>query len=431
MLPTDQDNVRYVHAADLHLDAPFQGISSEAAAVPHLARLLREATFTALEKLQMLCEAERPHFVVLAGDIYNHENFSVKAQMRLRDACESLASLGMPVFIAHGNHDPLSSRFSSISWPDNVTIFDSTMQSRLVERDGAPIAVVHGISHSSAREQRNLSSLFQRDASHDCFQLGVLHCSLEGDGKADRYAPASLDDLRKSGLDAWALGHVHERRVLCEQPFVAYSGNPQGLHINESGPRGCLLVSARKNAGGYVCEPVFHRLSPVIWQKIELDAGDLENLDELERQLSGLLEETAASSPPDCLAIMARIVITGRSALDAILRDRSAREDILERMRHFANASPAIWIKDMLVESSPRLNLQELAMREDLVGELARLISDLRAEPARLREIALECGAELYSHPRLRRALSEPDESDIAIMLDNAEKLCMELLENS
>ena len=84
----------------------------------------------------------------------------------------------------------------------------------------------------------------------------------------------------------------------------------------------------------------------------------------------------------------------------------------------------------MLVESRPPLDLPELAMRADLVGELARLISSLRANPAQLREMIHECGDELYSHPRLRRALSVPGDSDIARMLDNAEKLCLELLEN-
>lgn len=70
------DVVRYIHAADLHLDTPFLGLARETAQGEHLARLLREATFTALERLFRLCETEKPHFLVLAGDIYNEENHS-------------------------------------------------------------------------------------------------------------------------------------------------------------------------------------------------------------------------------------------------------------------------------------------------------------------------------------------------------------------
>ena len=43
------------------------------------------ATFTALERLFRFCEEKRPDFLVLAGDIYNQENYSAKAQLALRD----------------------------------------------------------------------------------------------------------------------------------------------------------------------------------------------------------------------------------------------------------------------------------------------------------------------------------------------------------
>ena len=219
------DAIRYIHAADLHLDTPFQGLSRETAQGGHLARLLHDATFTALERLFGFCEAEKPDFLVLAGDIYNQENYSVKAQLRLRDGCERLNRLGIRVFLAHGNHDPLDSRLNAVEWPDNVTVFGPEPERHLLEKDGRPLAVVHGISHARAREGRNLARFFQRDARYDCFQLGVLHCTVEGESKADRYAPCSLDDLKSAGLDAWALGHVHERRVLSEAPFIAYPGN--------------------------------------------------------------------------------------------------------------------------------------------------------------------------------------------------------------
>ena len=239
------DAIRYIHAADLHLDTPFQGLSREVAQEGALARLLQEATFTALDRLFGFCEAEKPDFLVLAGDIYNQENYSVKAQLRLRDGCRRLQQAGIRVFLAHGNHDPLDSRLHTVEWPDNVTVFGPEVERHLIERDGQPLAVVHGISHARQREARNLARFFARDTRYDCFQLGVLHCTVDDAHKPDRYAPCSLDDLKAAGFDAWALGHVHEMCRLSQRPFVAYPGNAQGLHINECGPRGCLLVTAR------------------------------------------------------------------------------------------------------------------------------------------------------------------------------------------
>ena len=142
------DGIRYIHAADLHLDTPFQGLSHSASQGAHLARLLQEATFKAMERLFRLCESDKPDFLILAGDVYNEENHSVKAQLKLCDGCRRLRDAGVRVFLAHGNHDPLSSRLAAVQWPDNVTIFGPDAESHTVEKDGQVVAVVHGISHA-------------------------------------------------------------------------------------------------------------------------------------------------------------------------------------------------------------------------------------------------------------------------------------------
>lgn len=180
---------------------PFLGLSRTDAGEALQAQL-RDATFTALQRLFDQCERLRPDFLVLAGDIYNQEEHSVKAQLALRDGCVRLQACGIPVFWAHGNHDPLDSRLKTVDWPDNVTIFGPEPEQHVLYRDGAPLAVIHGISHARIREACNLALLFHRQPETDCFQLGVLHCSVEGSPTQDRYAPCSLDDLRAAGLDA-------------------------------------------------------------------------------------------------------------------------------------------------------------------------------------------------------------------------------------
>ena len=80
-----------------------------------------------------------------------------KAQLALRDGCVRLQACGIPVFWAHGNHDPLDSRLKTVDWPDNVTIFGPEPEQHVLYRDGAPLAVIHGISHARIREARNLA----------------------------------------------------------------------------------------------------------------------------------------------------------------------------------------------------------------------------------------------------------------------------------
>ncbi|MDR2696710.1 MAG: DNA repair exonuclease [Deltaproteobacteria bacterium] len=421
--------IRYIHAADLHLDAAFAGLSREASPQSgHLARLLHQATFTAMERLFALCERERPDFLVIAGDIYNQEDQSIRAQLMLRDSCEHLAAFGVRVFLAHGNHDPLPSRLHTLRWPANVTVFGGAVESHAVSREGEPVAFVHGISHDDAKEGRNLARLFQRRDS-PCFQLGVLHCTLE-DGRGDRYAPCSLDDLRACGLDAWALGHVHERAVLSGQnPFVLYPGNTQGLHINESGERGCFLISAVPSGEGFACSAAFRPLGPVIWQTQDIRVDDAERLDTLDTLLHDALEAISAGSPPGCEAVLVRLRLSGRTPLDAELRRPAALADLCERLRNGAT-HPRAWLKDIDLQTGPATDMDAARSREDLLGETLRLAEAARATEETVRELVDSALQPLAGHAKARKALPLLSGEECAALLDDAERLCMDLMEN-
>ena len=175
--------IRFIHAADLHLDAAFSGLSRDLPA--DLAERLRAATFTALRRLLDLCERERPDFLLLAGDVYNQEDASVSAQLALRDGFRRLEALGIPVFLVHGNHDPLPSRLRAVRWPANVTVFGEQVEAAPVFRgdETTPVAVVHGVSHASARETRDLAALFRR-TDEPCLHVGLLHAA-PGDADGD------------------------------------------------------------------------------------------------------------------------------------------------------------------------------------------------------------------------------------------------------
>jgi DNA repair exonuclease SbcCD nuclease subunit len=418
--------LRYIHAADLHLDAPFLGISRVLQA-PTLAEQLREASFVALERLCELCELERADFLVIAGDIYNQENRSIKAQLALRDACERLRRSEIPVFLAHGNHDPLSSRFSAVHWPDNVVVFGPDVGTYPVQREGKILALIHGISHEKEGESRNLSRLFKRKSGDvTCFQLGVLHATLEGQA-ARNYAPCSLSDLRESGLDAWALGHIHKHSILSQQPFIAYSGSIQGLHVNEPGSHGCLAISARHDGVGWVCEYDFHSLAPVRWEEVECDLEDVESIDAVETRIAEALATVTARADLSCRTLVVRLVLIGRTDLDSLLRRRTVQEELIDRLQLLVNEQPALWIKDMHCRTrTPRKRNLE---RDDILGEVLRLAASLRDEPDRLRRMVEKILDSLYTNRHAAKFLSAPLESELPALLEEAEILCEDRLE--
>lgn len=422
------DQIRYIHAADLHLDTPFKGLEKNAAG--HLGKMLHQATFTALERLVQLCLVEKPDFLVLAGDIYDQEERSIRAQLALRDACGVLNENGIPVYIVHGNHDPFSSRIASLKFPPNTIIFGTGYERHVFMRAGEQVAIIHGISHIRDKENQNLARLFTRDDSSDCFQLGLLHCMVEGSGSPDRYAPCSIEDLKAANLDAWALGHVHERNILCSQPFIAYSGNTQGLHINEPGPRGCYVVNAKKGANEWHCEAQFRPLCSIMWEKLNLELEGLDTLDNVEQKMVNCIDAARGAADPNIQAIIARLHLQGRTSLNKTLRSGDTLKDIGASVQNSGASSPTVWLKDFDVATRDYTPPEDFLERDDLQGECARLARELSDDEAALSALCDSAFEPLLGNTRFRRIAGAFDQENLRLMLKKAENICQETLES-
>ena len=111
------DRVTFIHAADLHLDAPFVGLT---AASERIGRALAEATYDAFRRVIDTALEREVDFVLVAGDAYNARDKSLRAQLRFREQMKRLAEEGIEVFVVHGNHDPASGWSAGLALPDNV-----------------------------------------------------------------------------------------------------------------------------------------------------------------------------------------------------------------------------------------------------------------------------------------------------------------------
>ena len=415
----------FIHAADLHLGAAFSGLTRQAAA---LAEVLEKAAYTALDNLGKLALTEKPAAVLLAGDVYNRETGSAKALLALRDACAALGQAGINVFMVHGNHDPLTGQ-DLISWPDTVHIFGSeAVGVAPVLRDGEPLALVHGISHNRRDVTDNLAAVFNRDPQN-IFQIGLLHCQTGGANAHLPYAPCGVEDLIRAGMDYWALGHVHKRGQVCAAPPAWYPGNIQGLHINEDGPKGCLLVEVRE---GRVADIAFKALGPVQWVNLAVSLQGADKLDIAEQRARRTLEEACAKTDSTTSGYIARLVFEGHTELNSELRANEGAAALLERLRAWGkDQSPFIWIKDILPATAPLRDLAGLEQRDDLLGETLRRLKAWRQDPearARLLEGPL---AELYG-PRASQArgagLAPPSDDELHDLLTEAAFACLESL---
>lgn len=112
--------LKFIHTADLHLDSPFTGLRI---VNPELARAAQNATFEAFEALVDYAISKKVDFFLVAGDVYDSADRSLRAQLRFCRALDRLADQGIPTFVVHGNHDPLDGWSAHLAWPQLVTIF--------------------------------------------------------------------------------------------------------------------------------------------------------------------------------------------------------------------------------------------------------------------------------------------------------------------
>ena len=178
--------------------------------------------------------------MLIAGHLYDRDRQDFHTGLFVREQLVHLGRTGIAVFIVRGNHDARGVITRQIPWPDNVTVF-SSCAAETVCPDPLGVAI-HGHSFPDREVPEDLVPGFP-PAVPGYFNIGLLHTSLTGIGGHDTYAPTTLTSLKFRGYDYLALGHIHARQVVCEQPRVIFPGNLQGRHARETGAKGCELVS--------------------------------------------------------------------------------------------------------------------------------------------------------------------------------------------
>ena len=226
--------LKFLHSADWHLDSPFAGFSQEQ------RQLLREEQRRLPGKIADLCRRENCDLMLLAGDIFDGE-----ASRETLDVLKNaLERSGVPVLIAPGNHDFCApgSPWLEESWPKNVYVFTGAMEA--VSLEGLDCRV-YGAGYRSMDCEPLLEGFHAEGDEKYC--VAVLH----GDPtqRESPYNPITAAQVRESGLDYLALGHVHKAgafhfgNTLCVWP-----GCPMGRGWDETGDKGVCIVTLTDEA---------------------------------------------------------------------------------------------------------------------------------------------------------------------------------------
>lgn len=370
---------QFIHAADLHLDTPFTGMQRVDA---RLADTLRDATTQAFENLVAAALERSVAFVVIAGDVYDGRERGVRAQLAFRDGLDRLAQGGIPSFVIHGNHDPVEEGWSAVrKWPDGVTVFGAGEVATIpVEQDGQTLALIHGISYPRRAVPENLALRFRRSPA-ECFQVGLLHCNVGANADHAPYSPCSIEDLAASGLDYWALGHVHLRQCLHEEgPWINYAGSLQSLSPkpSERGAKGALVVDVDDLR---VISTEFLPLDVVRFDELQFGIAGVPDIAGLVDALVEAARERAATH--DGRAVVLRVSLTGRGAVHRDLRRGHVRDYVLQPARAaLASTTQTVWLDAIEDRTSPAIDVEALRGRGDFAADLLDTVDSVLATPA-------------------------------------------------
>jgi len=367
--------VKFIHAADLHVDSPLRGLDSYDGAP--VARL-RGASRQALIALVELALEQQVAMVLLAGDIYDGNWADFRTGLFFREQMLRLRRSGILVFMVKGNHDAESQITKQLPEVEGVHVF-SAYKSETIDMEALGVAV-HGRSFPHRAVPEDLVPLYP-DPLPGRFNIGLLHTSLTGREGHDSYAPTSVEVLCDKGYDYFALGHVHAREVVRpSDPRIVFPGNLQGRHAKETGPKGCELVTVE---GGVITAAEFVPLEVVRWHQLRLDVSGLSSVDALARHFVGQANELVADARDRLHAV--RLVIQGESALHRLEAEQpgSIAAAIQAATQDLEDAD--IWIEQIRLDLQSPLDRTAMAGRADAVGEVVRLVDAVSTDEGQLK----------------------------------------------
>lgn len=401
--------ISFIHAADLHLDSPFKGLSD----LPEqLFDTVQNSTFQAFDRLVRAAIDYRVDFVLLAGDIFDQESRSLKAQIHLRDGFKILKQHHIDVYLSFGNHDYVTGTKLPVSFPSNVHVFPTEqVRSFIYSKDDKETAAIYGFSYEQRAVTENKTNEYLITRDDIPFHIAMLHGSLQSNTEHDVYAPFLLSELTSKPFDYWALGHIHQRNVLKQEPPVVYPGNVQGRHRNETGEKGCYYVQISEHEAKLSFIP----LQSIQFSKLEINGLECVHIFDVENQLNEMIAKLTDDTP-----YLIDVTLTCNAASAEEWKQDNQLEELIEltneRLIHRHHHWKYIY---RLSLSTKKQSIASLEKGDHFIGELARTMECFSVE---------QNINELYRHRQASRYLESLDMDEIEVVKQEAQEILLHAL---
>ncbi|MCC3355419.1 metallophosphoesterase family protein [Bacillus sp. REN16] len=407
------NSITFLHIADLHLDSPFSGLAN----LPtELFKHVQESTFISLTRLISIAIEKRVDFVVIAGDLFDGEDRSLRAQSRFRNEMERLKENDIEAFVVHGNHDHLGGNWPQFNWPNNVHVF----QNENVEvipfiKNGEIIANIYGFSYAKRAVLENKTSAYQKKENAP-YHIGILHGSKEGESAHSRYAPFLLSDLQQKGFDYWALGHIHTREILSEDPPIIYPGNIQGRHKKETGEKGGYLVKLSKTGVNFTFFPT----SDLIWENTSIDISETASFDQLVDLTLSHIDDLRKMENQ---GLFLSIEYIGTGPLYDQLQEKGMQEDLLSILNDDITGRNFVYVVELKQTAQLLIDREKVKQESNFIGDLI--------ENMETYQDFNQAMLPLRSHQGYRRYVDTFTNEELQEILQDAEKIILRKLYHS
>ena len=269
--------MKFVHLADLHLDAKFDSLSS----IDGLPQKRRLEQRKALKDVVEYIKENDIKLFLISGDLYE-QNYIRKSSIEyVNKLFEEIPDT--QIFIAPGNHDPYikNSFYSTYTWSKNVHIFNEN-----IEKIDFEDAHIYGFGFTDFYCKESEIEEIQVEEPDD-INILITHGSLDGGSDVLReYNPLRQSKLKQLDFDYIALGHIHKPYYNEEKnQKIFYPGSTISLGFDELGEHGILVGDIEKDE----LKVKFMTIDPRQYEEKEIDITEMTSNEEVLEKLQNLV----------------------------------------------------------------------------------------------------------------------------------------------
>ena len=363
--------IKILHCADIHLDSPFTGGNIQ------LSEQRRQELRSSFINMMMYVRDNKVNILLVSGDLFDSNSPSPDTVAMVQR--EFAAASDTKIIISPGNHDFYfaGSVYEQYEFSHNVHIFKKDTMERF-DIDSLGVSVF-GYAFTS---RVMFNSPFAAMPSIDDQRINIVCAHGELGNSSSDNCPISLTDIRDSGVDYVALGHLHTGSEVMTEGRVryAYSGSLEGRDFGERGQRGAIIAAMAKSDGIFDMQSKFVRFSKRRYEAIKLDVTGVATNSELVAKLDKAVREEKYGEDT-----LLRVTIVGEanSALDI-------------SNNTFATVSSKLFYMELTNRSVPQVDISSLEHDPTIKGafyeSLLPLFRDTDATQRDIAEKALRYG---------------------------------------